>query len=164
MAIANLAFKYEHVPELTVPWRHYAKLESAIAYDTSTGVRYGVVTYALLQNSLLVLNIYVEPTARRTGIGTTLIRAIDAKYGNLRTRALVDGVDSETLASVIKLGFDLESRYVGPIDASDIGKYPPPAPRGWFLKYVRNRPKVDYGDLYNPQHVYLHSGFEDDIL
>lgn len=164
MAIANIAFKYAFVPELAAQWKHYVRLESITAYDTSTGVRYGVATYALLSDALVVLNIYVEPTARKQGIGTTMIRALDAKYKDLRTRALVDKYDSETLASVIKLGFDLESRYVGTIDAKDVGKYPPPAPSGWFLKYTRNRTKVDYGERHHEPHVYLHGGFEDDII
>jgi len=160
--IANIAFKFEHIPELQ-HGRDYANVEHAIAYDTSTGVRYGIAQYAITRQTVMLLSIYVDPTARKQGIGNSLVRAIDARHPDLQLKAKVNEYDSETLASVIKLGFNIFSRYMG-IIAEDAAKYPPLAPSGWILDYERNRPKQDFSKRHHELHTYLHSGFEDDIL
>lgn len=160
--IANIAFKFDSIPELSRRYE-YPDIECAVAYDTSTGVRYGVAQYRVSRNSVMLLGLYVDPTARRQGIANSLIRAVDAKYPEIQLKAKVDGYDSETLAVMIKLGFNIYSRFMGIIN-EEHGKYPPEAPTGWILDYQRNRPKQDFIERHHHLHLYLHSGFEDDIL
>lgn len=160
--IANIAFKFEAVPNV-VRALAYPTTECAVAYDTSTGVRYGVAQYTVSKKTIMLLAVYVDPEARKQGVGNSLIRAIDAKYTGLLLRAKVNEYDSETLAVMIKLGFNIYSRYMGAIDDA-VATYPPLAPSGWILNYERNRPKQDYTKRHQPLHTYLHAGFEDDIL
>lgn len=160
--IANIAFKFEKRPELT-RGLDYPNVEYAVAYDTTTGVRYGIAQYAISLKTVMLLSIYVDPTARRQGIANSLVRAVDARHPNMQLKAKVNEYDSETLASVIKLGFNIYSRYMG-IIAEDAAKYPPLAPSGWILDYERNRSKQDFSKRHQSLHEYLHSGFEDDIL
>lgn len=160
--IANIAFRFARAPELSIRYE-YPDSYIAVAYDTSTGVRYGVAQYRVTRDSVMLLGLYVDPTARKQGVANSLVRAIDAKYSDLQLKAKVDNYDSETLAVMIKLGFNIYSRFMG-IISEDAGKYPPSAPTGWIMDYERNRPKVDFIERHHSMHLYLHSGFEDDIL
>lgn len=161
MYIANLGYRYAHIAELAAEWPQYDNVETAVIYDLTTGVRYGVATYAVTDDTVLLLRIYVCTIARRHGVGTQLIRAIDARYSQHRTRALVDKYDTEVLAAMLKLGFELDTRYVGVVH---IDKYPPDPATGWFLRYVRNRKPVDFSVRHKQHSDFLECDYELDTL
>lgn len=139
----------------------YSNVQAVLAYDSTIGVRLGILLYTVSNNVLRIHRFLVHPEAENSGVGNYMMRVLSAKYSGQTIKLYLLGYDTKILAKLLMMGFELKGRYYGKLP--EPGVYPPPKADGYSLEYVRKRPVV-INNEHDHLRQYLDSGHESDLL